>query len=151
MDTFIEKIDLPAADLPDRWYNVIPDLPRIPDPYLDAATGEPAGLELQERLAPPSITAQEFSLERWIGIPQPVLDAYRLWRPTPLLRARALERELETPAEIWFKYEGASPSARTSSTRRSRRPTSPRTTASSGSSPTPAPASGDRRWRSPVR
>ena len=110
MDTFIERIDLPAADLPERWYNVIPDLPRIPDPYLDAATGEPAGLELQERLAPPSITAQEFSLERWIGIPQPVLDAYRLWRPTPLLRARALERELETPAEIWFKYEGASPS-----------------------------------------
>src|SRR5262249_26031185 len=82
----------------------------LPDPYLDKDTGEPVSAELQERYAPRSIAAQEFSLERWIGIPQPVLDAYRLWRPTPLMRARALERALGTPAEIWFKYEGASPS-----------------------------------------
>jgi tryptophan synthase beta chain len=110
MQTFIDKIELPSADMPDRWYNVIPDLPRIPDPYLDAKTGEPVTAEVQERLVPRSIMAQEFSFERWIGIPQPVLDAYRLWRPTPLLRAHALERELDTPAEIWFKYEGTSPS-----------------------------------------
>jgi len=62
------------------------------------------------RTSPRSLAAQEFSLENWIGIPQPVLDAYRLWRPTPLYRAVALERELDTPAEIWFKYEGSSPS-----------------------------------------
>jgi tryptophan synthase beta chain len=110
METFIERVDLPADELPDRWYNVLPDLPRLPDPYIDAQTGRPASVERQERYAPRSIIAQEFSLERWIGIPQPVLDAYRLWRPTPLMRARALERELETPAEIWFKYEGGSPS-----------------------------------------
>jgi tryptophan synthase beta chain len=110
MTSFIERIDLPAAELPDRWYNVVPDLPRIPDPYLDKDTGEPPTSEQQERYAPRSIVAQEFSFERWIGIPQPVLDAFRLWRPTPLMRARALERELGTPAEIWFKYEGSSPS-----------------------------------------
>jgi tryptophan synthase beta chain len=110
MDTFIETVDLPAGELPERWYNVLPDLPRIPDPYLDPQTGRPFTSERQERYAPRSIIAQEFSLERWIGIPRPVLDAYRLWRPTPLMRARALERELETPAEIWFKYEGTSPS-----------------------------------------
>ncbi|HXE46060.1 MAG TPA: TrpB-like pyridoxal phosphate-dependent enzyme [Conexibacter sp.] len=110
LSRFIEKVDLPAAELPDRWYNVVPDLPRLPDPYLDPATGQPPSLADQDRAAPPSIMAQEFSFERWIGIPQPVLDAYRLWRPTPLMRAHALERELGTPAEIWFKYEGASPS-----------------------------------------
>lgn len=109
-NAFIERVDLPLADMPDRWYNVVPDLPRIPDPYLDKDTGEPPSIEAQERHAPKSIAAQEFSFERWIGIPQPVLDAYRLWRPTPLMRARALERELGTPAEIWFKYEGSSPS-----------------------------------------
>jgi tryptophan synthase beta chain len=110
MDTFIERVDLPFAELPERWYNVVPDLPRIPDPYLDKDTGEPVSTAVQECYAPRSIAAQEFSFERWIGIPQPVLDAYRLWRPTPLMRARALERELGTPAEIWFKYEGSSPS-----------------------------------------
>jgi tryptophan synthase beta chain len=110
LPTFVERVDLPASELPDRWYNVIPDLPRIPDPYLDKDTGEPVSSELQERFAPRSIAAQELSFERWIGIPQPVLDAYRLWRPTPLMRALALERELDTPAEIWFKYEGSSPS-----------------------------------------
>jgi tryptophan synthase beta chain len=108
--TFVERVDLPWADIPDRWYNVVPDLPRIPDPYLDKDTGEPVAPEVQERFAPRSIAAQEFSLERWIGIPQPVLDAYRLWRPTPLMRARAFEQALGTPAEIWFKYEGSSPS-----------------------------------------
>ena len=110
MGTFVERVDLPVGELPDRWYNVVPDLPRMPDPYLDKDTGEPVSTELQERFAPRSIVAQEFSIERWIGIPQTVLDAYRLWRPTPLMRASALERELGTPAEIWFKYEGSSPS-----------------------------------------
>jgi tryptophan synthase beta chain len=107
---FVERIDLASGDAPDRWYNVIPDLPRLPDPYLDGLTGKPVTSEYQERMAPSSIAAQEFSPERWVGIPQAVLDAYRLWRPTPLYRAYALERHLGTPARIWFKYEGSSPS-----------------------------------------
>jgi tryptophan synthase beta chain len=110
MREFIERVDLPASRLPERWYNVLPDLPRLPDPYLDARTGEPVSVEYTERMSPKSIAAQESSLENWIGIPKPVLDAYRLWRPTPLYRAVALERALGTPAEIWFKYEGSSPS-----------------------------------------
>src|SRR3954470_6852027 len=110
MRKFIERVDLPQEEIPDRWYNVLPDLPRLPDPYLTGEDGEPVGLEYQERFAPRSIAAQEFSLERWIGIPKAVRDAYRLWRPTPLYRAVALERALGTPAEIWFKYEGSSPS-----------------------------------------
>ena len=107
---FVDRIDLPAAEAPRRWYNVIPDLPRLPDPYLDPVTNQPVTAEYQERIVPRSIAAQEFSPERWIGIPQVVLDAYRLWRPTPLYRAVALERHLGTPAQIWFKYEGSSPS-----------------------------------------
>ncbi|HEX8742852.1 MAG TPA: TrpB-like pyridoxal phosphate-dependent enzyme [Thermoleophilaceae bacterium] len=110
MQQFIERVDLPADDAPQRWYNVLPDLPRLPEPYLDGSTNEPVTPEYMERMSPRSIAAQEFSLESWIGIPKPVLDAYRLWRPTPLYRAIALERELDTPAEIWFKFEGSSPS-----------------------------------------
>ncbi|HEX8052982.1 MAG TPA: TrpB-like pyridoxal phosphate-dependent enzyme [Thermoleophilaceae bacterium] len=107
---FVERVDLPAADAPTRWYNVLPDLPRLPEPYLDGRHGEPVTPEYMARMSPRSIAAQEFSLERWIPIPQEVIDAYRLWRPTPLYRALALERSLDTPAEIWFKYEGSSPS-----------------------------------------
>ena len=110
MRQFIERVDLPVSEAPDRWYNALPDLPRLPDEYLNPKTGEPIDLAYQERMMPKSIVAQEFSLERWIGIPQPVLEAYKLRRPTPLYRAHALERALDTPAQIWFKYEGSSPS-----------------------------------------
>jgi tryptophan synthase beta chain len=110
MRGFIERVDLPLSEAPERWYNVIPDLPRLPDEYLDPATGEPVSSDYMERLMPKSLLAQDFSLEQWVGIPKPVLDAYRLWRPTSLYRAVALERALDTPAEIWFKYEGSSPS-----------------------------------------
>jgi tryptophan synthase beta chain len=110
VNPFIERIDLAPEEAPTRWYNAIPDLPRIPDAYVDGETGELATSEYMERLMPRSLISQEFSLERWIGIPQAVIDAYRLWRPTPLFRAVALERELDTPAEIYFKYEGSSPS-----------------------------------------
>jgi len=106
----LERIDLPAARLPDRWYNVLPDLPRAPDDFLDPQTGQPLSAQYMERLLPPALIAQDRSLERWISIPEEVLAAYRMWRPTPLYRARALERELGTPAQIYFKYEGASPS-----------------------------------------
>ena len=106
----LERIDLPADRMPDRWYNVLPDLPRAPDEFIDPATGQPVDEEYLRQLLPAALVAQDRSLERWIGIPDDVATLYRQWRPTPLYRAHALERELETPAEIWFKFEGASPS-----------------------------------------
>jgi tryptophan synthase beta chain len=106
----IDRVDLPVAEIPTRWYNALPDLPRLPDDYLDPQTREPVSPAYMERLMLRSLLAQDASLEGWIGIPEQVLAAYRLWRPTPLYRAVALERALGTPAEIWFKYEGSSPS-----------------------------------------
>jgi tryptophan synthase beta chain len=106
----LERIDMPVDRMPDRWYNVLPDLPRAPDELLDPQTGQPLSEEYLNRLLPRALVAQERSLERWISIPDEVASLYRTWRPTPVYRARALERELDTPAEIYFKYEGASPS-----------------------------------------
>jgi tryptophan synthase beta chain len=110
LQTPLERIDLPVDRIPDRWYNVIPDLPRAPDELIDSQTREPLSQDYLERLLPRALAAQERSLERWISIPEEVAAGYRLWRPAPLYRAHALERELDTPAEIYFKYEGASPS-----------------------------------------
>ncbi|HVQ92717.1 MAG TPA: TrpB-like pyridoxal phosphate-dependent enzyme [Mycobacteriales bacterium] len=104
-----DRVDLPIDRIPTRWYNVMPDLPRLPEKYIDNATGEAVTQEYMERLLVKALAAQESSLERWITIPEPVRDAYKLWRPTPLVRAVALERELGTPAQIWFKYEATSP------------------------------------------
>ncbi len=106
----LTRIDLPADRLPARWYNVLPDLPRAPAEFVDPATGNPVDEAYLSRLFPAALVAQDRSLERWISIPREVLDGYRMWRPTPLFRAHALERELDTPAEIYFKYEGTSPS-----------------------------------------
>jgi tryptophan synthase beta chain len=105
----LERIDLPVERIPDRWYNVIPDLPRMPEKYLDNRTGEPVTQRYMERLFTPAMVAQESSMERWIAIPEPVRAAYAMWRPTPLIRAIGLERQLGTPAEIYFKYEATSP------------------------------------------
>jgi len=105
-----ERIDLPVDRIPTRWYNVMPDLPRLPEKYIDNSTGEPVSQDYMERLLVKAMVAQESSMERWITIPEPVRSAYSLWRPTPLIRAMALERELGTPAQIWFKYEATSPS-----------------------------------------
>jgi len=107
--TGLDRVDLPAERIPRRWYNVLPDLPRMPEAYRDGDTGEPLSDERLNRLLAPALVAQERSAERWVEIPGPVRDAYRMWRPTPLFRAVALERHLETPAEIYFKYEGAGP------------------------------------------
>jgi tryptophan synthase beta chain len=104
-----ERVDLPVDRIPTRWYNVMPDLPRLPEKYIDNSTGQPVTQEYMERLMTKAMAAQESSLERWITIPEQVRDAYALWRPTPLIRAHALERELGTPAQIWFKYEATSP------------------------------------------
>ncbi len=106
----LDRIDLPVERIPLRWYNVLADLPRMPAEYRDAVTGEPLTDAQLRRLLAPALVAQERSLERWVEIPGPVRDAYRMWRPTPLFRAVGLERYLHTPAEIYFKYEGAGPS-----------------------------------------
>src|SRR2546423_966205 len=106
----LERIDLPMDRIPDRWYNVLPDLPRAADELLDTKTGQPLSQDCLVRLLPRALAAQERSLERWISIPDEVAAGYRMWRPTPVYRAHALEWELDTPAEIYFKYEGESPS-----------------------------------------
>jgi len=105
----LDRVDLPAERIPERWYNVLPDLPRMPEEYLDAASGQPLSDGESGRLFAPALVAQERSMERWIEIPQPVREAYMMWRPTPLFRAVGLERSLGTPAEIYFKYEGSGP------------------------------------------
>jgi tryptophan synthase beta chain len=104
-----KKVLLDEADLPDRWYNILPDLPEPPAPYLHPATLQPLGPDDLAPIFPQAIIAQEVSQERWIEIPDRVREIYRIWRPSPLYRAERLERALDTPARIYFKYEGGSP------------------------------------------
>ena len=103
------KYLLPEADLPAEWYNLVADLPVPPPPVLHPGTLQPVGPEDLEPLFPESLILQEVSTERRIAIPEPVREIYRLWRPTPLYRARRLEQALGTPARIFYKYEGVSP------------------------------------------
>jgi tryptophan synthase beta chain len=103
------RITLPDQDLPTVWYNVVPDLPQPPPPVLHPGTLEPVGPDDLAPLFPMGLIAQEVTSERWVDIPGPVLDVYRMWRPTPLFRARRLEEALGTPARIYYKYEGVSP------------------------------------------
>jgi len=95
--------------LPRDWYNIVADLPRPPEPVLHPATLQPVGPQDLEPLFPMALIQQEVSAERSIEIPEPVRDVYRHWRPSPLYRARRLERALDTPAKIFYKYEGVSP------------------------------------------
>jgi tryptophan synthase beta chain len=104
-----KKILLDESELPDRWYNILPDLPAAPAPYLHPATMQPMGPGDLAPIFPQAIIAQEVSGERWIEIPDRVRDIYRMWRPTPLYRADRLEKALDTPAHIYYKYEGVSP------------------------------------------
>ena len=103
------KYVLQESELPRQWYNVIPDLPSPPPPPLHPGTRQPVGPDDLAPLFPAALIAQEVSGEQYIPIPEDVLDVYRLWRPTPLLRARRLEKDLGTPARIYYKYEGGSP------------------------------------------
>ncbi|MFB6354557.1 MAG: TrpB-like pyridoxal phosphate-dependent enzyme [Halobacteriales archaeon] len=103
------KYTLEESELPTQWYNVLADLPGEPAPPLDPETHEPMAPEDLAALFPRACIEQEVSTERWIDIPDPVRDVYRQWRPTPLYRARSLEAALDTPAKIFFKYEGVSP------------------------------------------
>ncbi len=103
------KYVLQESELPRQWYNVIADLPSPPPPPLHPGTRQPVGPDDLAPLFPNALIAQEVSGERHITIPEDVLDVYRLWRPTPLYRARRLEKDLGTPARIYYKYEGGSP------------------------------------------
>lgn len=103
------KYLLDESDLPTTWYNVIPDLPEPPPPPLHPGTREPVGPDDLAPLFPQAIIGQEVTQDRFVDIPGEVLDVYRLWRPSPLYRARRLEKALGTPARIYYKYEGVSP------------------------------------------
>jgi len=105
----MKKVLLTEADIPDRWYNILPDLPEPPAPYLHPATMQPLGPADLTAIFPQAIIAQEVSQDRWIEIPEQVRDVYRIWRPSPLYRADRLEKALDTPARIYYKYEGGSP------------------------------------------
>jgi tryptophan synthase beta chain len=100
---------LNESDLPKQWYNVLADSPVTPEPVLNPQTLEPVTPDFLSVLFPMELILQEVSSERYIDIPQEVREIYKLWRPTPLIRARRLEKALDTPAHIYFKNEGVSP------------------------------------------
>ncbi len=104
------RYNLTEADVPRFWYNINADNPVTPEPVLNPITLEPVTPDFLNVLFPMEIILQEISTERYIEIPEPVREIYKLYRPTPLLRARRLEKALGTPAHIYYKYEGASPS-----------------------------------------
>src|SRR5690348_17913720 len=98
------------VEIPTHWVNIVPDLPGDPPPPpLSPRTGEPAGPDDLSPIFPMGLIQQEVSMEPEVEIPDEVREIYKLWRPTPLLRARRLERELDTPAHLYYKYEGTSP------------------------------------------
>ncbi len=103
------KYVLDEARMPRAWYNIAADLPTPLAPPLNPATQEPVDADDLAPLFPPGVIEQELSAEREIEIPEPVQEVYQQWRPTPLYRARRLERALGTPARIYYKYEGVSP------------------------------------------
>jgi tryptophan synthase beta chain len=103
------KFLLDESQLPKAWYNLAADLPVPPPPVLHPGTKQPVGPADLEPLFPMALIMQEVSTERYIDIPEPVRDVFRLWRPSPLMRARRLEAALQTPAKIYYKYEGVSP------------------------------------------
>jgi tryptophan synthase beta chain len=103
------KYLLDETRIPKDWYNIVADLPRPPEPVLHPGTLQPIGPADLEPLFPMALILQEVSAERHIEIPEPVRQIYRQWRPSPLYRARRLEQALDTPAKIYYKYEGGSP------------------------------------------
>jgi tryptophan synthase beta chain len=103
------KIALDKEEIPKQWYSILPDLPKPLPPLIEPAKKAP-GPGIVPLIFPKAILGQEMSTERWINIPEEVREVYRLWRPTPLFRAERLEKALKTPAKIYYKYEGVSPS-----------------------------------------
>ena len=103
------KYILDESKIPKAWYNMNADMPLPPPPPLHPQTLEPVTPDFLSVLFPMALIGQAVSSERWIEIPDPVRDIYRLWRPTPMYRARRLEKALDTPAHIYYKYEGGNP------------------------------------------
>ncbi|MEY4380308.1 MAG: hypothetical protein RLZZ378_711 [Actinomycetota bacterium] len=103
------KILLDESEMPTQWYNLIADLPTPPPPPLHPGTLQPVGPQDLAPLFPMDLIMQEVTTERYVDIPGEVLDVYKSWRPSPLYRARRLEKALKTPARIYYKYEGVSP------------------------------------------
>ena len=103
------KFLLSEQDIPQAWYNIVPDLPTPPSPVLHPGTNQPVGPDDLAPLFPMALIGQEVSQESFIEIPEEVRRIYNLWRPTPMYRARRLEKYLDTPAHIFYKYEGGSP------------------------------------------
>src|SRR5918997_6192059 len=103
------KFLLSEDAIPTHWVNLLPDLPGEPLPPLNPGTMEPAGPPDLTPIFPMELIGQEVSAEPEVEIPEQVREIYKLWRPTPLFRAHRLERELDTPARIYYKYEGVSP------------------------------------------
>src|SRR5947209_5330714 len=108
-DNVHTKFLLTEDEMPRSWYNIAADLPRPPDPVLHPGTKQPVTPDDLSRLFQMALIMQEVSTERYIEIPEPIRQVYNLWRPSPLYRARRLEKALDTPARIYYKYEGVSP------------------------------------------
>jgi len=104
-----KKILLTEKEMPTQWYNIQADLPKPMPPVLHPGTGKPIGPGDLAPLFPMGLIQQEVSQERFIDIPEEVQDIYKIWRPTPLVRAKRWEKELDTPAKIYYKWEGVSP------------------------------------------
>lgn len=105
-----KKFYLTEEQMPKQWYNILADMPNKPLPPLDPQTREPIGPEALAPIFPPEIISQEMTQERFVDIPEAVLEKYRIYRPSPLIRAFELEKALGTSARIYYKYEGVSPS-----------------------------------------
>ena len=103
------RFDLTQKDIPRAWYNLLVDFPEPLPPPLHPGTKQPIPPEALLAIFPENLVRQEMSAERWVEIPEAVRDIYALWRPTPLLRAVRFEQALQTPAHIYYKYEGVSP------------------------------------------
>lgn len=108
-DKIHTKYTLTEDEMPRAWYNIVPDLPKPPEPVLHPGTKKPVTPDDLAPLFPMALIMQEVSAEPYIEIPEPIRQVYTQWRPSPLYRARRLEKALETPARIYYKYEGVSP------------------------------------------
>jgi len=108
----VTKVVLDESDIPKQWYNILADMPNKPAPYFSSKTGKPVTLDELQAIFPMELIQQENSQERWIDIPEEVREMYRQWRPSPLYRARALEKHLGTlPESITNMKERTQPEA----------------------------------------
>ena len=145
------KFLLDETSIPSHWINLLPDLPGDPLPPLHPGTLQPVGPDDLAPIFPMALIMQEVSPEPEIEIPEPVREVYKQWRPSPLFRARRLERELDTPAHIYYKYEGVSPAGTHKPNTAVAQAYEKHRRAFAGSRPRLAQASGGRRSRSRAR